>query len=634
MIKIGSFLILIFTSLASMAVQVEMKLEPAQVGVGDEAVLILSVFDESSFEVSDVKPGELGFFEQLGPPSVVQRSVRNMVSTDKGMDWKTQIRKDYQYPVRALKAGKTQISGFQITVDGKNITSKPIAVNVAKSGQGNVAKGNRRGTISEDPFDAMDEMEQQLFRQLLQQRGQQLQPRYAVPSNPQYKSGPGSANESFFVQLELDKTEVYEGEQITASWFLATRGQMDSIDRVKFPDLRGFWKETIEENPTIQFAEEIVNGIPFKKALMASHALFPLRPGEVVIDEFKVKARVRLPTNSGFGLGQAYEYTRTSPRVTIKVKALPTEGKPSFFSGAVGDFDIAASMDVSTAFINQPFPVKIKFEGHGNAKLIELPKLPWPEGVEVFETKSDSHFYKDGRSDKVFEVILIPRKKGTIEVPAFSFAYFNPSLKKYVTKNSQAFSFQVSEGAATGENLAQNKTKPAAEVAKPVWSLPDPETNLSSSFFQQSRSGLNVWWLLAFVLSGFFFVIRFWRNYKEKPFRGWEEKWREKVKTIEKKGFAEPRQVGADILQLYAFVFHMLFPESEMRDVEASELLSALPPQLRVKYGKDLNEKFIFFQTLAFAPDEIINPLKEPQRISSEAKDTLQVLEAILQSVK
>jgi len=47
------------------------------------------------------------------------------------------------------------------------------------------------------------------------------------------------------VYLDLDKTEVYEGEQVTANWSIYTRGSLESLDRVKFPDLKGFWKEII-----------------------------------------------------------------------------------------------------------------------------------------------------------------------------------------------------------------------------------------------------------------------------------------------------------------------------------------------------------------------------------------------------
>jgi len=69
-------------------------------------------------------------------------------------------------------------------------------------------------------------------------------------------------NEAFFLWLETDKKSAYEGEQVTANWYLYTRGQIESLDRAKFPDLKGFWKEIIEEVPALQFEEVLVNNVP------------------------------------------------------------------------------------------------------------------------------------------------------------------------------------------------------------------------------------------------------------------------------------------------------------------------------------------------------------------------------------
>lgn len=91
------------------------------------------------------------------------------------------------------------------------------------------------------------------------------------------------------------------------------------------------------EVPAIQFYQEVLNGVPYKLVL-ARHALFPLKAGETYIDEFKIKSKVRLPMQ-GWGMNpKAYEYTKSFQRVKIKVKPLPTEGRPADFTGAIGKF--------------------------------------------------------------------------------------------------------------------------------------------------------------------------------------------------------------------------------------------------------------------------------------------------------
>ncbi len=90
----------------------------------------------------------------------------------------------------------------------------------------------------------------------------------------------------------------------------------------------------------------------------------PIKPGTAMIDEYKIKSRVRLPSQGLGGFyGRPYEYTKSSAAVPIKVKPLPTEGRPSDFTGAVGQFEVHATVENTTAPVNQPVSLKVRFEG-------------------------------------------------------------------------------------------------------------------------------------------------------------------------------------------------------------------------------------------------------------------------------
>jgi hypothetical protein len=275
------------------------------------------------------------------------------------------------------RAGTLTIPGFEVIVDGKKYETKPIKMQISSQGSG---AAQAPPGLPPQVQDEMDEAEQ-LFNQLLQKRG--------MPQAPAYRNLPINPNEAFFIQCEVDKTDVYEGEQIVVNWYIYTRGNIMSLDRLKFPDLKGFWKEIIEEVPSLNFTQEVVNGIPYKKALLASHALFPIKPGVAVIDEYKLKAQVALPTSTfgSFGFGKPYTFSKSSERIKINVKPIPTEGKPADFSGAVGQFNVQVLVDGNQFPVNQPFSMRVRFEGSGNAKLIELPHLDLPKGIGI-EPKS------------------------------------------------------------------------------------------------------------------------------------------------------------------------------------------------------------------------------------------------------
>src|SRR5690606_35963704 len=141
----------------------------------------------------------------------------------------------------------------------------------------------------------------------------------------------------------------------------------------------------------LNFQQEIVNGIPYKKALLASYALFPLKAGKAVVDSYKAKCTVVTPSN--FGFGRPYQFTKSSKPVDIKVKDIPTEGRPENYSGAVGNFQVRTEVDQKTVPVNQPVTLKLIFEGEGNAKLIDLPALPLPPSLELYDTQADSKFF-------------------------------------------------------------------------------------------------------------------------------------------------------------------------------------------------------------------------------------------------
>ena len=74
-------------------------------------------------------------------------------------------------------------------------------------------------------------------------------------------SGAGESGEAidpkdaFFIQAEVDKSEAYVGEQVTASWYLYTRGMIRDLDTLKYPALKGFWKEDIRNRHAPQLHE-------------------------------------------------------------------------------------------------------------------------------------------------------------------------------------------------------------------------------------------------------------------------------------------------------------------------------------------------------------------------------------------
>lgn len=622
MTKILLIFSFIFFSLTSFAqgVKVEATVDRNEMGMGDTLTLSISVTSSDSVEAQEPRIPSLNGFELVNSWTSSSTSSR-LVQGPGGMQFETQRRQDFNYMLTPQRAGALTIPGFEVIVDGKRYETKPIRMQVLEQGSG--AAQMPQGLPNMNDIDEAED----LFNQLLQKRG--------MPQEPAYRNLPKNPNEAFFIQCEVDKTDVYEGEQITVNWYIYTRGNIMTLDRLKFPDLKGFWKEIIEEVPSLNFTQEVVNGIPYRKALLASHALFPIKPGIAVIDEYKIKAQVQLSNSpmGAFGFGKPYTFTKSSERIKINVKPLPVEGKPGDFSGAVGQFDVKALVDGNQFPVNQPFSLRVRFEGSGNAKLIELPPLNLPKGIEIYDTKSDSKFFRNSQSYKEFEVLIIPREEGDLEIPAMNFSLFDPRAKKYISRQTQAIRIKIvnnpnavagASSSFTGSGGAGKAAAPSAP-AKPQ--LPDilvswTETQKGITSSQQQM----IW---AFLYLGIFAVL----GVKARREFGWGQARRNLKEELKKRmkkaqGLIDKGDWRAASAQMTNSIYHILGEVAGTggANLELSKLLDAAPPSLRRELGNEITAVSEKWQVLSFAPESVVGKLKEPSEMKKNLQETEKVL--------
>lgn len=655
MLKIGNITkaFIAFTLCASIAraasdVRVQSSVDRNEVGINDPFTMTVSVLSSESVEMQEPLLADLEGFALMNKWSQTSVS-QKLVQTSSGMQFETQRRQEFHYQLAAQHQGNLNLPSVEVVVEGKVYRTQPIVIKASTGGaqraQPNGGNNQQQGLGN---FDDMDSAEEDLFNQLLQQRQQLLQhfgaaggggiPRgAAVPGStsgmedPQYRSLPKNPNEAFFIQVEVDKTDVYEGEQVTVNWYLYTRGQMETLDRLKFPDLRGFWKEIIEEVPTIQFSEEIVNGVAYRKALLASHALFPIKAGTAYIDEYKIKSRVRLPTNGMGGFfGRPYEFTKSSDRVKINVRPLPLEGRPSDFSSAVGNFEINASAEGQNFPVNQPFSLKVRFEGAGNAKVIDLPAIQWPQGLEMYDTKSESKFFKNGRSYKEFEVLLIPRQEGEITIPSLSASFFDPKSQKYYTKKTQELKITVVNNPNAAVGASNRVNGPVAPAVVKQNALPEVMLSWDRPVALAFMGNAGTW---AGVYLGILLAL-LWRaqrvfgfGRRRKTLRDLVQKrWKKVDAALQKQ---DVRAVGAEVTNIFYIVLGETVGEGGASQ-EMNRLLEKASPSLRRDYGADIVKYFDIFQTLSFAPEEMLGALKNPEQVKANVNEAKKLISQII----
>ncbi|MEK6578088.1 MAG: BatD family protein [Bdellovibrionota bacterium] len=340
--------------------------------------------------------------------------------------------------LRPRKAGTLRISGIQVTAHGVNYKAPDISVYVSPGGGGTPPpKGYSSGA------------------------GAGLR---GTPSKT------GSRN--VFVRAEVDKSKAFKGEQVVVSYYLYRKVRVFNITVEKFPIAKGFLREDLEMpvmGHRLDTEHVILAGVPYERSLLMRYAVYPLQEGTLQMDSVVLKYNYY--GVGGTGGGDEDDpffnfFRQMTPRngdsrselVPIEVVSIPEEGRPDSFTGGVGDFTVAGSVDKYEVRANEALTWTIKVEGRGNVAAIGEPKAKWPESIEVYDSKSRASPAKVGLGQKIFEILLIPRVPGNLTLPRLEFSFFDPAKKMYITKSVEPVSITVNEGKPGSNHITSKKT--------------------------------------------------------------------------------------------------------------------------------------------------------------------------------
>lgn len=339
----------------------------------------------------------------------------------------TMVSSSYSYVLVPVKVGTFTIGQATVVIANRKYGTAPITIKVVK-GQP-VPQGN----------------------------GQQGNGRQNMPDDVGNERLPADIGKSLFLKSDVSKTTVYQGEQLVLSYRLYTRaGIVDSrVD--KLPDLNGFWSEDIKSPQQVQWRVETYKGQKYHVADVKKTILFAEHSGNITINPFEMTFIVRVPGGSSgdelmdqfFGSYKDVKYATKSAPVVIHVKPLPENGKPASFTGAVGKFTLAASLDKKEIKANEALNYTVKVNGAGNIKLFKEPNINFPPDFEKYDPKiTDTVGQQDGdiSGKRIYKYLVIPRHQGNFKIDPLLFSYFNPASGKYVELSTDGFSVKVNKG--------------------------------------------------------------------------------------------------------------------------------------------------------------------------------------------
>lgn len=353
----------------------------------------------------------------------------------------------FTYTLMARREGEFTISPATITVDGDRYQSNGVRITV----------------LPEDKTTSA-----------------QTQTPSSSPSRGGQESSSGSSSvssENIFVRTIVSKTKVSEQEAISVAYKLYFAGVdvAQLTNNTKLPEFTGFLKQDIEQGE-IQTELEHYNGRNYQTAVLYRTLLYPQHAGDITIEPASFEAVLRVQTRAQvrsifddfFGSYTNVTKTLAAPGATIHVSALPA-GKPSGFSGGVGQYTMTGSISSTQLQANEAITIKLDIKGNGNMKLIKTPSIDWPEGFEPYDPKVTNNFKTtaSGMSGtKSIEYLAIPRAGGDYTIPAITFSYFDTNEHAYRTLSTEAYTIHVERGAGESESAASMQNYVAKEDIK------------------------------------------------------------------------------------------------------------------------------------------------------------------------
>lgn len=382
-------------------VKVQARLDARKIGLEDLVQLTLTVEGSRlSLREEPALPRLVNLRLAGGPAVSTSLSIVNGAMTSS---------RTYTWVLQPTAVGRAEVGPLQVKLEGGERSTGAIEVEVVP---GSIRpQASRQPAEDEDPFEAL--------RQL--QRG----------------SAPAA---KLFVEAVPSRSRLHVGEPLTLTYYLYTQAPVSDLQFAQAPQFPGFWVENLDKPEAAPAGEAVTfQGEAMQRFPVLRRLLFPTKAGRLTLPP--VSFRLRLPRRGFFDAGSELE--RSTKALTIN--ALPLPEAPGF-SGAVGRFEVQASLDRTEVALGEAANLRIKVEGKGNLKWVEKGPQPSLQAAKLYppQVKSEIEAGPAGMSgSRTWEFVVVPETAGTLEIPGLSFTYFDPDAGQLKTAQSKPLALVV-----------------------------------------------------------------------------------------------------------------------------------------------------------------------------------------------
>ncbi|RVU90692.1 protein BatD [Flavobacterium columnare] len=351
--------------------------------------------------------------------------------------------KTYSYFLQPTKKGTFLIKGASIEINGQVYRSNAVKITIGNAVQ-----------EEHDPYDPYGG-----GSPYYQQQRQQ-----APPSSAMGKEG-------VHLVAEISNNNPYLNEPITVVYkiYVSHRSGVGGWQETQNPKYNNFWSQNIDIKQ-LQVEEGKFKGEMYRYAILRKTVLYPQKTGKLVIEPLTLDVEVEVPSGDVDFFGRPI-MTMGHKKVSagaknIIVKELPEAGKPTDFTGAVGNFDFKVNPSKTSVKAGESIDLKITVSGKGNLKLFTLPKPIVPSSLEMYDPQHQESVQTalSGMTGNIQDTYtIIPQSEGKYLIKPMTFTYFDLTSKSYKSVTSKEITLFVEKGNnLAGNTISSNKSKVTA----------------------------------------------------------------------------------------------------------------------------------------------------------------------------
>jgi len=381
------FIFLYFPCLASGDVSVTLKLDRPEATLLDSITMVVSVSGTRKSDTQPTLKGLEAFNVRTGGTSSRIEIINGKVNA--GVD--------YTYALQPKKTGTFTIGPAEVKVKGKTIKSNAETLTIVKSIQ-----------------------------------------------SPDVDRGP------LFLSAALSPKQIFVEEQAIYTLKLFRQTRVGDIS-LGLPEAEHLTFKQLGKPVEYQsvYKGQSYQVLEVRYALISSReGIYGIRPSRMSMTVFQSrrKSSRSLFDDPFFSFSSGRPVTIASEPLELNVLPLPQKGRPTGFSGLVGNYKIKSHLEPSKIRAGESATMTVLLSGRGYVKRIPDLKLPELEKIKVYADQPVLKEEIDSKGlagSKTMKWALVPEKEGEYQIPSLSISFFDTTGKQYRVIKSPVLSLSV-----------------------------------------------------------------------------------------------------------------------------------------------------------------------------------------------